>query len=305
MTHLGADDRYWLESNWTSMSKSVLNIITPLAADVVDAVIIHGQPDDAIWGRFVDRSARALDRTRAALAGNERGGSGRPSRATMYAAAISLLGDAEPMREELVRAGERLGTKDGHGIAWACLRSGLYRMRLRATADLENRAKSWRRLQPIIGAVRAQAGWDEMIDEPEYRYSDDVCERVAAYVREHHPSDHNLPKAKDSVKGFFAQFCDDFHEPEDALDIDEDAVEMLPDFRRGYDYLRDCVTGLEPPCDAVYEVSLHRGDTTVSAFCLKHGMDRRKFHHIRVKAETQLKDCVTDKFRARMTAMAQ
>ncbi|MEG3123841.1 hypothetical protein [Sphingomonas sp. GB1N7] len=283
----------------------MLNIIMPIADDVIDTIVVHGELDSATWDKFVNRAARALDHSRAALAENERGASGRPPRSTMYAAAISLLGDAAPMRDELIRARERLAGKESPAIVWACLRSGLYRMRLRATADLENRAKTWRRLQPIVSAVRAKAGWDDGSDDPNNRYSDDLCDRVAAYVRAHHPNDHNLPKEKDTVKGFFAQFCEDFFEPEEVLDVTEDEIEMLPDFRRGYEYLHECVGALQPPYDDVYQVSLHRGDTTVSAFCLKQGIDRRKFHHIRVKAETQLKDCVTDKFRARMIAMVQ
>jgi len=220
----------------------------------------------------------------------------------MYAAAISLFGDAEPMREELIRARERLGGKEGPIVAWGCLRSGLYRMRLLATADVENRAKTWRRLQPIVSLVRDRAGWHPGQDDPRTRYSDDLCKLVAAHVRDQHPNDHNLPREAEKVKGFFAQFCEDFFEPEEALDVDEETIEMLPDLQRGLNYLRDCAKALQSPFAEVYETSLHRGDTTVSAFCLKAGMDRRKFHHIRVKAEAQLADCVTGKLRARMEA---
>jgi hypothetical protein len=304
MTQLGPDERHWLESNWTSLSRSVLNIVIPLADEAIEATIAAGQPDDACWTRFVDRAARALDRIRAAIATNERGGSG-PGRSAMYAAAISLFGDADPMREELIRAHERLAGQDGPAVAWACLRNGLYRMRLRASADIENRAKTWRRLQPIVALVRDRAGWHSAYDDPQSRYSDDLCERVAAHVREHHGSDHNLPREADKVKGFFALFCDDFFEPEEVFDVDEEDVEMLPDLKRGLIYLRECAQALESPFAEVYETSLHRGDITVSAFCLQAGMDRRKFHHIRVKAEAQLADCVTGKLRARMMAAAQ
>ncbi|WP_448661517.1 hypothetical protein ACG3SL_12725 [Sphingomonas sp. CJ20] len=301
MTQLGQDERHWLESNWTSMSRSVLNIVVPLADDVIEATITAGEPSDPCWTRFVDRAARALDRIRAAIAAQERGGAG-PGRSSMYAAAISLFGDADPMREELIRARERLSGKEGGAVAWACLRSGLYRMRLRATADVENRAKTWQRLRPIVALVRDGAGWHAAYDDPASSYSDELCELVAAHVRAHHASDHNLPREADRVKGFFAQFCEDFFEPDEVLEVTEDDVEMLPDLERGLAYLRECAKALVSPFAEVYETSLHRGDTTVSAFCLRAGMDRRRFHHIRVKAEAQLTDCVTRKLRERMMA---
>src|SRR6202007_2159058 len=188
----------------------------------------HGQPDSETWFRFVDRSARELEKVRTALAGSERGGLGVPPRSIIYSTAISLLGDSEPMRDELVRAGDRLGGKDAPMIIWGCLRSGFYRMRMRATADVENRAKTWRRLQPIVAQVRERAGWDISDDEFEARYSDDLCTRVAAHIREYHPQDHNLPREPETVKAYFAQFCEDFFEPGELYDINAEEVELLP-----------------------------------------------------------------------------
>ena len=306
MAHLGADERYWLESNWSMTSKSVLNIVIPFCGEVIEAIIVNGTPEPHIWSRFVDRACRALDKVRTALATSERSPrtGGAPPRSVMYATAISLFGDSEPMLEELIRAKPRLVGTDAGGVAWACLRSGLYRMRLRASWDVENRAKTWRRLQPIVARICEESGWHLTGPQTETRYSDALCDRVAAYVREHHPTDHNLPRERDLVKAFFAQFCEDYFEPEEASDVDAESVEMLPDLRRGLVYLQECKSQLESPLAEVYETSLHRGDTSVSAFCLKAGMDRRKFHHIRVKAEAILSECVTGKLRARMIAAA-
>ena len=295
MQSLDAEERRWIEENWTVMSRSVLKIIMPLAMDVVDDIADGKTPPESAWRRFADDSARALDRVREASSRSERDG-GRGSRSTMYAAAISLLGDIEPMKAELIRAGDKLrGPKSG-AVVWGCLRSGLYRMRLRASDDIENRARTWRRLQPIVAAVHdRQRGFDLRRDE---RYSAGVCVAVAAEVRLRHPNDHNLPRNPTAVKEFFAEFCDDFFEPEEVYDVEVEDIELLPDRRKAEAFLAACIEALEGRTGEVYRVS--RSDRSVSAYCLQAGLSRRKFYRIVDEALALLDACIRGKFAARV-----
>lgn len=294
MHSLDAEERYWIEDNWTVTSRSVLKIIVPLAADVVDEVAGGKTPAETTWRRFVEESARALDRARDSCSRSE--GAGRlPPRSTMYVAAISLLGDTEPMKAELIRAAEKLRRPKPEAIIWGCLRSGLYRMRLRASGDIENRAKSWRRLQPIVAAVRERQRRFEL--DRDERYSIGVCDAVAAEVRLRHPNDHNLPRSSSGVKEFFAEFCDDFFEPEEIYDVAVEDIELLPDRTRAETFLAMCVEALSGQVGEVYRTS-RRGES-VSAYCLGAGMSRRKFYRILDQAFELLEACVRGKFTAR------
>lgn len=292
MRGFDAEERYWIENNWTATSRSVLKIIVPLAVDVVDEIAAGKDPAESTWRRFVDKAARALDRARDACSQAERPG-GLPPRSTMYATAISLLGESEPMKDELIRAGDKLRGPKAGAIVWASLRSGLYRMRMQASSDTENRARTWRRLQPIVAAVRDRqrfAGRDE-------RFSIGACEAIAEHVRLHHPDDHSLPREAEKVKRFFAEFCEDFFEPEEVYDVTEEDVELLPDMSRARAFLADCAELLTGQHDEVYRAS-RVVDGSVQAFCLKLGLSRRKFYHLLDEAYAQLDKCIRGKFAA-------
>ncbi|MDG2528922.1 hypothetical protein [Caulobacter endophyticus] len=297
------DESYWLENRWSDTRRNVLKLIQPLSDDVIDEIISNGAPSERAWTRFMDASARALDRCRAACAQHERAGGGS-SRAAMYATAVSLLGDSAPLRQELVAARERLAGEDRERIAKACLRSGLHRMRHRASAESEHRAKTWRRLDLISRDVRKDEIRTHRAREGDSRYDARHFEAVRDYIVRVYPTDRNLPRSVESIEDYFGEFSREIAVSEGFEEIPDDAVSAeeiasLPNYDLASVFLENCIGELRGEHAEACAVHLKRGpvvDISVQAYCARVGLDRRKFYRLIETATRMLGDCVRRKF---------
>lgn len=307
MSQTTADESFWLEANWATTSRTILKLVHPLCGEVVDEIIANGEPSERTWTRFVNAAALALDRKRRACAQDDGAGRGNSPRRTMYACAVSLFGDAAPMRHELVGARERLSDGAREAVAWACLRSALFRMRHRMSSEIENRSKTWRRLELISAQVMRDRVAKGRARDGDSRCSPEHFEAMADYIGRVYPTDRNLPTDADGVGVFFVEFSSDFatSDPIDDMqggDMQGEQIEMMPDYNRGMAYLDLCLGELGSPADEVCAVKLQRGavvDLNASVYCRRTGMERTKFHRILNAAMEALSDCIKDKFAAK------
>lgn len=287
-----SDERYWLESNWTRTRRTLLAIVAPLAADVIDEIAETGAARDESWDAFLGRVARTLDRRRAAREG--RGGE-------IYAIGVSLFGDAHPLRKALEEAGARLIGENALAVRAGALRRGLTNMRHRLTAESEHRAKTWSRLDAISRALTREATAGGAGTDPSGRCNREHFTALAGRLRESWAHDRNLPRTPGAIEAYFEEFCADCAPISESViggfdDLRAADVEALPDKAAKALYLEDCLDRLAPQARRFVEVAYRLGDVlelSVKGFCERENIQRRQFYRLLDGALASLRECLT------------
>jgi hypothetical protein len=301
MIQITPEERYWLESNWSQTARSILQIMTPIALESLEAIAAAEPTDFALWDALANLSVQELERRRAA--------SGLSGRGRMYATALALFADREPIRKELLAARPRLTGDQPERVLRSCLRRALLTMRYRLTSDSEHRAKTWTRLDRLSRTLHERRVAARLERAEDGRCHDDHIEALRQYIlgtpeedAKGHAAEEStaipkLPRTLETLRGYFEEFCPDCGARElDAVTANE--IPQLPDADRKIDYLEDCIGDLEETSrqavQAIYRLDA-TPDVSIAAYCKRMGVDRFWLYRQAEKAKALLRLCVEGK----------
>lgn len=272
------EERTWLEARWRETRRNLMAVLRPHLDAVIAEIAEGGAVSDATWTKTVSAVAAELNRRRAAAG---------PQRAAMFEVAISMMGEPGPLRTALEKG---LGAGAGEGLIWAVCKRGLSSLRHTVTSDSTHRAQTWSRIDRLSRRIHADAA------ATGHRCHGEHFEAVVERIRIEHPDDRNLPRTVETIEAYFLEFCGDCEQgfdPDDAPGAVEGRPELgwsrleaadiaaLPDAEHMTRALAGCLDGLPEHHRKIVEVAYGLGavvEMSVSAYCARVGMDRRRFY---------------------------
>lgn len=283
-----SEEQKWLAYRWSFFRDTVRVIAVKRSAPVIAEIVSGGSASDAGWRDFI---AAVL----ADLAAKRQGRDG------LFSTALSLFADPTPLRQCLEQAGALLGGEKGAAVRTLAFKRGLTRMRDIYIGGTAHRGASWGRLDALSRKV-AQQG-EQKTGHAVNRCTMDHFIDVLDHIRTHHAADHNLPRTLDGIADYFHEFCPDCGPREMDEDTDYDRppptlVEALPNLEAQAIHLMDCLDGLEEEGRRFVEVGFKMGnpvELSVSGFCQRLSIERRRFYRVLDTALDALRDCLTAK----------
>lgn len=304
------NENEWLTKKWSYLRDFLADTIY-LHAEPVVAEAIVGSIADETWDAMIDKVLRNLSST--GIVSERR------------SIAISLLSEPNELRKAIAESGTFLSV-DTTGVGRKLvLKRGLTRICDQRLGGTLHRGEAWRKLDAISRRLADQQA-------PFKRRAIDRCSMdhfidLAAHIRAHHDTDHNLPKTIQKIEEYFecySECCqprsikvgtDDGNSDGASLPLDigdrvqsreyweqlhvlQQQANNLPDEGIYLDHLDECIRHLDVDAQNFIAVKFPQGEPpheTITDYCRRNGIDDRHFRRVVREAMNRLKHCLTSK----------